>query len=91
MIYDFCCIKRSAKEEFPDRYMPIERDQQGIWGNISSDFAYGVRYLPAMGICNLSYEAVTLDRYPEKVKKSIFNFVVLLCSKRSSIGYITAY
>jgi hypothetical protein len=66
MIHDICVVKRSAREELPERYMPVERDSQGIWSSLSADLTYAVRFLPAMGLCNLAYEAVTLDRYPLK-------------------------
>jgi hypothetical protein len=66
LIFDICAVKKSLKEELPERYIPLEKDSNGVWASLSLDWAFAARYLPAMGLCNLSYEAVTLDRYPLK-------------------------
>jgi hypothetical protein len=75
LIYDICGLKKSYKEDIPDRYIPVERDSQGAWNSLSSDLIFAVRYLPAMGMCNLAYEAFCLDRYPLQVSLLFSTFL----------------
>lgn len=66
ILFDICVIKQSLKEEVPEQYYPIEKDSAAsMTPSFSSpDIVLVTRKLPAMGICDLGYEASTLDRYP---------------------------
>ncbi len=66
IIYDLCVVKKSLKEDIPDHYVVVDRDTVGLAG-LSTDLSLCARFMPAMGICDLSYEAATLDRFPLKV------------------------
>eukprot|EP00981_Chlorochromonas_danica_P011325 scaffold3873_cov177-Ochromonas_danica.AAC.5 len=66
ILFDICVIKHSLKEDIPEQYYPIEKDvASSMTPSFSSpDMVLITRKLPAMGICDLGYDASTLDRYP---------------------------
>ena len=73
LVDDICLVLVNEGEEVPEGYVSLERmfskeqsraakSSQGVPRIV---LAYHQR--PAMGLCDLSYESATLDRYPQKV------------------------
>ena len=95
LVDDICLVLINEGEEVPEGYVSLERllpQKESIRGSKTSQgltktvIAYHQR--PAMGLCDLSYESATLDRYPQKVSNSFFfticNFISMLNSSSSS-------
>jgi hypothetical protein len=76
LVDDICIVLIVDGEEFPEGYVSLERGMQvtkegapvkaGALPVDKITIAYHQR--PAMGLCDLSYESTTLDRYPEEVR-----------------------
>lgn len=63
---DICMVHENRKEELPEEYVTIgNKKAGGSHGNGSESFVrIAYRKCSPLGICDLSYECVTLDRYP---------------------------
>ena len=85
LVDDICLVLINEGEEVPEGYVSLERllpQKDSVRGSKPSQgfaktvIAYHQR--PAMGLCDLSYESATLDRYPQKVSNHslfiIYNF-----------------
>ena len=83
LVDDICLVLVNEGEEVPEGYVSLERISAQKDGSRSAKSAQGLSRIvlayhqrPAMGLCDLSYESATLDRYPQKVlhKLSIAEF-----------------
>lgn len=91
LVDDICLVLVNDGEEVPEGYVSLERapaQKDAVRAVKTSQtvsrivLAYHQR--PAMGLCDLSYESTTLDRYPQKVTDSD---IMLPC--RSPLSYLT--
>lgn len=74
LVDDICLVLVNEGEEVPEGYVSLERISAQKDGSRSAKSAQGLSRIvlayhqrPAMGLCDLSYESATLDRYPQKV------------------------
>jgi hypothetical protein len=77
LVDDICLVLTNEGDELPEGYVSLDRvsTQKETGRNAKTSqtaprvvLAYHQR--PAMGLCDLSYESTTLDRYPQKVQNS---------------------
>lgn len=79
LVDDVCLVLINEGEEVPEGYVSLERilpqketsrtakTPQGI-----SKIVVAYHQRPAMGLCDLTYESATLDRYPQRVRAHLF-------------------
>jgi hypothetical protein len=74
LVDDICLVLMSEGEEVPEGYVSLERAVTAKEANrngksvITTKVVVAYHQRPAMGLIDLSYESVTLDRYPQKVQ-----------------------
>jgi hypothetical protein len=85
LVDDVCLILSNDGEEVPEGYVSLERIsnvKESLRSSKASQTAVKIvlayHQRPAMGLCDLSYESATLDRYPQKVYITCF---LLHCNK----------
>lgn len=64
LILDIAVARQAEGETIVERYSPIERENGGINPYTLQDVVFMMKTAPAMGICDLSFKATVLDRYP---------------------------
>jgi hypothetical protein len=66
---DICFVLLCEGEEVPEGYVSLERHTPSSKGPpvLVDGKTLAFHQRPAMGLCDLAYESVTLDRYPEQV------------------------
>lgn len=74
LVDDICLVLMNEGEEVPEGYVSLERipaakesSRNAKASQTSSRIVLAYHQRPAMGLCDLSYESTTLDRYPQKV------------------------
>jgi hypothetical protein len=74
LVDDICVVLMNEGEEVPEGYVSLERipavkesNRTAKPSQTSSRIILAYHQRPAMGLCDLSYESATLDRYPQKV------------------------
>lgn len=71
IILDINCVKKSNREDIPEKYVAIDR----LYGNANpyanNDLIFIQQTTFALGLCNLEYEPFLLDRIPTKNYKHI--------------------
>ena len=97
LVDDICLVLINEGEEVPEGYVSLERllpQKEFVRGSkLSQGFAKTViayHQRPAMGLCDLSYESATLDRYPQKVSNHFLFIIYNFWSTFYSLNSCTA-
>jgi hypothetical protein len=75
LVDDICLVLMSEGEEVPEGYVSLERQVSAKEASrmnksvVTTKVVVAYHQRPAMGLIDLSYESVTLDRYPQKVQE----------------------
>lgn len=77
LVDDICVVLTNEGEEVPEGYVSLDRvstqkeaGRAAKTSQTASKLVLAYHQRPAMGLCDLSYESTTLDRYPQKVRNS---------------------
>ena len=85
IVDDICLVLPAQNEEVPEGYVALHFEEKIIKSRFRTSkpvpkslniiFCYHQR--PAMGLCDLSYESITIDRYPQKVVLLTLNHIYI--------------
>jgi hypothetical protein len=66
---DVCVVNLSEEETAPEEYRTIDQLMGGNsrGSSVGDKVMLSYHHRPALGICNIPFEAATLDRYPRQV------------------------
>lgn len=71
IILDINAVKKSSKDEIPEKYIAIDREHSTSNPYSSADIIYIMQPVTALGLCNVGYESNLLDRIPTKNYKHL--------------------
>ena len=98
LVDDICLVLTNEGEEVPEGYVSLDRvSAQKEAGRASKTSQTASRVVlayhqrPAMGLCDLSYESTTLDRYPQKVQNTSSVLLYSLVISKFTTGFLLFY